>query len=122
MQIDDIRDYCLAKPGSTEDFPFDEHTLAFKVMGKMFALVNLLKWEEGNMFINLKCDPNYALKLRDQFPEDITGAYHMSKKHWNSVFINRSVSPQKITHLINHSYELVVSKLNKKQKLELSQL
>ena len=123
MQIDELRDYCLAKKGTTEDFPFDEHTLVFKVMGKMFALVGLKKWEEGNQRINLKCDPEKAIELREEYPEEIYGGYHMSKKHWNTVVINGPHLTRKEIHqFIEHSYELVVSKLAKKQKEELSKL
>jgi predicted DNA-binding protein (MmcQ/YjbR family) len=123
MQIDELRDYCLAKKGVTEDFPFDEHTLVFKVMGKMFALVGLEKWEAGKPAINLKCDPEKAIELREEYPEEIYGGYHMSKKHWNTVVINGPHLTRKEIHqFIEHSYELVVSKLTKKQKEELSKL
>jgi len=123
MQIDGLRDYCLAKKGVTEDFPFDEHTLVFKVMGKMFALVGLKKWEAGDCAINLKCDPEKAIELREQYPDEIYGGYHMSKKHWNTVVINGPhLTRKEIQHFINHSYELAVSKLTKKQKEELSKL
>lgn len=115
MNIEDFREYCLTKRGATEDFPFDEDTLVFKVGGKMFALTSLQKWEEGNHSINLKCDPEYAIELREQFPDEVFPGYHMSKKHWNTVHVDRGrLGLRKIHHLINHSYDLVVSKLPKK--------
>ena len=123
MEIDEIRQYCLKKPGTTESFPFDQHTLVFKVMGKMYALIGLEKWEAGNPAINLKCDPEKAIELRERYPDEIYGGYHMSKKHWNTVVINGPhLTPKQIIHFINHSYELVVSKLTKKQKEELNKL
>jgi len=120
MEIDELRDYCLSRKAATEDFPFDEHTLVFKVMNKVFALTNLKKWEEGDHSINLKCDPEKAINLREKYPEEIYGGYHMNKKHWNTVILNGShLTSKNIQGFINHSYELVVSKLTKKQKEEL---
>ena len=116
MNIEQYRDFCLGKKGVTESFPFDQNTLVFKVSGKMFALTSLKDWEEGMQFINLKCDPEYALELRATY-ESIDPGYHMSKKHWNSVRIYKGELPlQLITQLINHSYDLVVNSLTKKQK------
>ena len=112
MDIIQLREYCLSFKGATEDFPFDEDTLVFKVMGKMFALVGLEK-----------CDPEKAIELREKYPEEIYAGYHMSKKHWNTVVINGSqLTEKQIKHFINHSYELVVSKLTKKQKQELKEM
>ena len=123
MDIIQLREYCLSFKGATEDFPFDEDTLVFKVMGKMFALVGLEKWEMGNPAINLKCDSEKAIELREKYPEEIYAGYHMSKKHWNTVVINGSqLTEKQIKHFINHSYELVVSKLTKKQKQELKEM
>ena len=123
MDIIQLREYCLSFKGATEDFPFNEDTLVFKVMGKMFALVGLEKWEMGNPSINLKCDPEKAIELREKYPEEIYAGYHMSKKHWNTVVINGSqLTEKQIKHFINHSYELVVSKLTKKQKQELKEM
>lgn len=123
MNIEDYRAYCLAKPGTTESFPFDEHVLVFKVMNKMFALTLLKKWDEGDLSINLKCDPLKAQELRDRYPDDIFPGYHMSKKHWNTVIIEYGNLPEKIIkQLINHSYELVVSKLPKKDREQLKDL
>ncbi len=114
MNIEQIHEYCLKKKGVTEDFPFDEDTLVFKVLGKMFALVGLKKWESGEKFINLKCDPDYAEELRAEY-SSIQPGYHMSKKHWNSVYIqDGELQPKFIQELIDHSYDLVVKSLTKK--------
>jgi len=122
LDIIQLREYCLNFKGATEDFPFDEDTLVFKVMGKMFALVGLEKWEMGNPAINLKCDSEKAIELREKYPEEIYAGYHMSKKHWNTVVINGSqLTEKQIKHFINHSYELVISKLSKKIKEELKE-
>jgi len=117
MNIDELRDYCLAKPETSEEFPFDKNTLVFKVMGKMFALTSLNSWEQGDRSINLKCDPQKAEMLREHYPDDVFPGYHMNKKHWNTVNIYQTaLSEQYIRYLINHSYELVVSKLPKVKK------
>ena len=116
MNIEQFRDFCLEKKGVTESFPFDENTLVFKVAGKMFALTSLKKWEEGIQFLNLKCDPEYAIELRTTY-ESIDPGYHMSKKHWNSVRIYKGELPYElISELITQSYNLVVKSLTKKQR------
>lgn len=116
MNIEQYRDFCLAKKGVTESFPFDQNTLVFKVSGKMFALTSLKDWEEGIQFINLKCNPEYAIELRTTY-DSIDSGYHMSKKHWNSVRIHQGELPLQLIHeLINHSYDLVVKSLTKKEK------
>jgi predicted DNA-binding protein (MmcQ/YjbR family) len=115
MNIQQLYDYCLSKKGVTEHFPFDEDTLVFKVMGKMFCLASLQEWEKGNPALNLKCDPDYAEELRAEF-ESVQPGYHSNKKHWNTVYVNREISDKKIVHFIHHSYELVVSKLPKKDR------
>ncbi len=111
MDIEQIREYCISKPGVTEEFPFDADTLVFKVMGKMFALCGL----EGNpMFLNLKCDPERAVELREQY-NSIEPGYHMNKNHWNSVYFESGDVNQKLlSELIDHSYNLVVKGLPKK--------
>lgn len=120
MTIEEFRDYCLSKPGSTESFPFDEDVLVFKVLHKMFALTSLKKWEAGDYSINLKCDPDKAIELRKRYPDSVQPGYHMHKKYWNTVVIQDSdLSEKYIQYLINHSYELVVSKLPKKDKEKL---
>lgn len=116
MNIEQFRDFCLEKKGVTESFPFDENTLVFKVAGKMFALTSLKNWEEGIQFLNLKCDPEYAIELRTTY-ESIDPGYHMSKKHWNSVRIYKGELPYElISELITQSYNLVVKSLTKKQR------
>ena len=122
MHIEQLRDFCIAKKGVTEHFPFDDVTLVFKVMNKMFALVGLNHWEEGDQKINLKCDPDKSEELRGEY-EGINPGFHMSKKHWNTVNINTSdVSDDLVRELINHSYDLVVSGLTKKAQKELEEL
>lgn len=117
MNIEEFREYCIQKPGVTEEFPFDEETLVFKVMGKMFALTNLV----GDWNLALKCDPEWAIELREQFPA-IRPGYHMNKVHWNTVAMDGSLSQKLILELIDHSYQLVVAKLPGKLKKELDQL
>lgn len=117
MNIEEIREYCIAKKGIEETFPFDKVTLVFKVMGKMFALVSL---DKGTS-INLKCDPEKAVHLRDNY-ETITPGWHMNKKHWNTVEFNSSLPDTLVKELIDHSYSLVVSSLTKKLKKELEDL
>ena len=114
MNIDQLRDYCLEKKHVTEHFPFDEDVLVFKVLNKMFALSSLKKWEEGNPFINLKCDPDYAIELRAEF-ESIKPGYHMNKNLWNSVYVNKGdLQPKLIFKLIDHSYEMILKTIPKK--------
>jgi len=110
MDIEIVREYCLSKPHVTESFPFDEHTLVFKVMNKMFALIGLANEDP---YVNLKCDPDYALELREEY-DAIRPGYHMSKKHWNSVYLEHGLTRKQIAEFIDHSYDLVVSKLPKK--------
>ena len=116
MNIEQLRNYCIKKKGVTEDFPFDEDTLVFKVLGKMFALTGLQKWEAGEKTINLKCDPDYAEELRAQY-NSIQPGYHMSKKHWNTIGLTSDeVSPKFILELIDHSYNMVVKGMPKKMR------
>ena len=117
MNIEDFRDYCLAFPGVTEGFPFDESTLVFKVMGKMFAITDIDDFE----FINLKCNPDRATILREQY-EEIKPGWHMNKIHWNSVYPDGTLEDGLIQELITHSYELIVDSLPKKKKEELKTL
>ncbi len=115
MNAEDIREYCLAKRATTESTPFDDVTLIFKVAGKIFALIPL---DETKLSINLKCDPELAISLREKYPS-VQPGYHMSKKHWNTVFIDGSIDKNKILGWIDDSYKLVVQGLTKKQKKEL---
>ena len=109
MNIEEFRNYCLNKKGVEETFPFDDVTLVFKVMGKMFALTSL-KNEEFT--VNLKCDPEYAIELREEFG-DVQPGYHMSKKHWNTVHFENGLDTKFLCDLVDHSYDLVVKKLKK---------
>lgn len=118
MNIEEFRNYCLSKKGITEEFPFDAQTLVFKVMGKMFALVPL---ERIPSQANLKCDPERAIALREEYDGIITPGYHMSKVHWNTLFLE-NLPPKLINELVDHSYNLVVSKMTKKLKAELDAL
>ncbi len=118
MNIEAFREYCLAKKGVTEELPFGPDALVFKVMGKMFALCAL---ERLPPQVNLKCDPERATELREEYDGAIIPGYHMSKVHWNTLYLD-NLSPQLITELIDHSYELVVTKLTKKAKSELDEL
>ena len=111
MNIEDFRFYCLAKKGVSEEFPFGENTLVYKVAGKMFALTDLDRFES----VNLKCDPEKAVELREEFPSVLPG-YHMNKKHWNTVLMDGSVPDKLIKEWIDASYDLVVAGLSKKQK------
>ena len=121
MNIQQLYEYCLSKKGVTEHFPFDEDTLVFKVGGKMFCLTSLQNWENGNPSLNLKCDPEKAIELRAAY-EAIQPGYHMSKKHWNTVFFNSDVATKMMVELINHSYDLVFESLPKKIKQEIEKL
>lgn len=119
MNIETFRDYCLAKKGTEETFPFDEVTLVFKVMGKMFALTGL---EHEEFRVNLKCDPERAVQLREEHPDHIIAGWHMSKKHWNTVYFERGLDTKLLKEQIDHSYDMVVKKLTKKDKAILQSL
>lgn len=114
MNIEEFREYCIQKKGVTEAFPFDKNTLVFKVMGKMFALIDV----EAFDFVNLKSDPEKAVELREKY-QGIKPGYHMSKIHWNSVYVNTDVSDKLVFELVDDSYNLIVSSLTKKLKEEL---
>lgn len=118
MNIEEFREYCISKKGITEEFPFDEHTLVFKVMGKMFALVAL---ERIPSQVNLKCDPERAIALREEYDGEIIPGYHMSKVHWNTLMLG-NLPPKLIMDLVDHSYDLVISKFTKKLKAEFDTL
>ena len=114
MDLELFREYCLSKPGATEDMPFGEDVLVFRVGGKMFALVAL---DEVPPRVNLKCDLDLALELRDRY-EQVTPGYHMNKKHWNT--IESGIPITELRKMIDHSYELVAKSLprGKRKKLE----
>lgn len=114
MNIEQLREYCLSLPHTSEDMPFDEETLVFKVGDKMFCFTSLF----GEFRINLKCDPDEALELRETFSSVIPG-YHMNKKYWNTVILDGSISDNMLKTWIGKSYKLVVEKLTKKEKGQL---
>ncbi len=115
MTTDDIREFCLQKPNTTESFPFDTHCLVFKVMDKIFALCPLLKWEAGAPSITLKCDPTYAIELREQY-QSISPGFHSNKKHWNTIYLEMNeIPPKLLLKLITHSYNMVVKNMSKKK-------
>ena len=117
MNIEEYRNYCISKKGVTESFPFDETTLVFKVMNKMFSLTGIDEFA----FINLKCDPEKAIELREEY-EGVTPGYHMNKILWNSVYTNKDVPDKLIYQWIDDSYDLIVSSLTKKLQIELESL
>lgn len=114
MNIEYFREYCLSKKGVEETFPFGEDTLVFKVMGKMFALTSFS--EPDNC--NLKCDPEYAIELRNKY-EAVQPGYHMNKQHWNTVSYHPDLPDKEILGMVDHSYELVVAGLPKKLRDQL---
>lgn len=115
MNIEEFREYCLQKPLVTEEFPFDESTLVFKVAGKMFALTDL----EGDFTINLKCEPELAMELREKYMCVLPG-FHMNKKHWNTIVVDGSVADNILREWIDHSYNKVVEGLPKKIRDKIS--
>ncbi len=117
MNIEFYRGYCLKKPGVTESFPFDNNTLVFKVMNKMFALCDVDLFTS----VNLKCDPERAVQLREEY-EAINPGYHMNKVHWNTIQNDGTVPDKLFLELIDHSYQLIVESLPKKLKEELANL
>ncbi len=110
MNIEELRDYCLNMRGVTEDFPFDENTLVFKVGGKMFLLTGLNR----AFSINVKCDPETAIELREKYTAVLPG-YHMNKKHWNTVIIDGTLSDKLIYNWIEDSYNRVLKTLSRKE-------
>lgn len=114
MDIESFREHCIVKKGVTEEFPFDNQTLVFKVMGKVFALADVDLFTS----VNLKCDPERAVELRERY-DGIQPGYHMNKKHWNTVLMDGTIPDVLTKELIDHSYELVVKGLPKKLKEEL---
>lgn len=111
-----LRDYMLDKPATADDFPFGPQAMVFRVAGKIFAI---MPWEENPISVSLKCDPDRAVELREQYP-GITGAWHLNKTHWNGVRMDDSVSMELVQELIDHSYELIVASLPKKLREGLS--
>lgn len=117
MNIELIREYCLSKRGVTEDFPFDEVTLVIRVMDKMFVLLSLDKPD----YVAMKCDPEYAMELREHYLE-IEGAKHFNKKYWNQINLQGVVPDSLIRELIDHSYNEVIKKFTRKMRAQFEAL
>ncbi|MBW1708710.1 MAG: MmcQ/YjbR family DNA-binding protein [Deltaproteobacteria bacterium] len=115
MDIDTLRAYLLKKPEAKEEFPFGPEAMVFKVMGKMFALV---AWAENPLRVSLKCDPDLALSLREVY-KAVQPAYHMNKRHWNTVVLDKTVPNNEIFTMIDDSYELVVKGLKKTERAKI---
>ncbi|HWM23453.1 MAG TPA: MmcQ/YjbR family DNA-binding protein [Chthoniobacterales bacterium] len=115
MNIETFREYCLSKPAATEDTPFGPEDIVFKVEGKMFAIAAL---DEVPPRVNLKCDPDLALELRDRY-EQVQPGYHMNKKHWNTVELDGVIPQAEIRKMVDHSYDLVVRSLPKAKREKL---
>lgn len=115
MDLEQLREYCLSKPGASEDFPFGPDVLVFRVGGKLFVLTNV---EQFPTTFNAKCDPERVEDLRARHPA-ITPGYHMNKKHWNTISLDGSLGPELVKELVDHSYDLVAKSLPKKVRLEL---
>jgi predicted DNA-binding protein (MmcQ/YjbR family) len=113
MNVEELREYCLSKKAVTESTPFDDVTLVFKVADKMYALLPL---DAVELSINLKCDPERAIALREKYPETVLPGYHMNKSHWNTVMVDGKLTREQLLELIDHSYDLIVESLNRKQR------
>jgi predicted DNA-binding protein (MmcQ/YjbR family) len=109
MNIETLREYCLSKPGTEETLPFGPDTLVYKVGGKVFLLTGL---DTGELRFNVKCDPDKAIELREEYPCVLPG-YHMNKKHWNTIVVDGSVSSKQLKEWIDWSYKLVKAKKKK---------
>ena len=112
MNIETLRDYCLSKPDTEETLPFGPDTIVYKVGGKVFLLTGL---DSEDLRFNVKCDPEKALELREEYPCVVPG-WHMNKKHWNTIVVDGSVSTKQLKEWIDHSYDLVAGSLSKKKK------
>jgi predicted DNA-binding protein (MmcQ/YjbR family) len=115
MDLETIRKYCLEKKYTTEEFPFGETTLVFKVAGKMFLLIGL---DNLPLQFNVKCDPDLAQELREAY-SSVIPAFHMNKKHWNTIIINGQLNSRQIREMIDASYDLVVNALPLKERKKL---
>jgi len=116
MNLSQFQEYCLSLPGVTEEFPFGDEILVYKVCGKVFALSGLSNFES----INLKCDPEEAVELRERY-EGVIPGYHMNKKHWNTVDVHSGIPNKLLLEWIRNSYNLVVASLPKKEREKLGQ-
>ena len=104
MDIEELRTYILQKPAVTEGFPFGEDTLVFKVNEKIFLLTGL---DSSPLQFNVKCDPDKAIELREEYPENILPGYHMNKKHWNTIIVDGGIPKKLILEMLDDSYKLV---------------
>jgi len=118
MNIEELREYCISKKGVAESLPFGPETLVFKVMDKIFLLAGM---DDRPLQFNVKCDPEKVIELREHY-SCVKPAYHMNKKHWNTVIVDDSVSIKLLHEWITDSYNLVVSGLTKKEKQELLEM
>ena len=112
MNLEELREYCLSLPHTTEDMPFDEDILVFRICNRIFALTSL---ESVPLRVSLKCDPERAIELREQYPDKIVAGYHLNKKHWNTVSLE-DLSHPLIKEMIQHSYDQVLAKVPKKER------
>jgi predicted DNA-binding protein (MmcQ/YjbR family) len=117
MEREELRAYCLSQKSAVEEFPFGDDAAVFKVCGKMFALLPV----NGPLTISLKCDPDFAIMLRETYPA-ITAAYHMNKRHWNGVSIDGTIPDDEIYNWVDHSYDQVVKGLTRAQRKLLGQM
>lgn len=121
MNINDLKEYCMSKKGTSIDFPFDDRTMVFKIGSKMYALTDIKVADESEQRINLKCNPDLALDLRENFEAVIPG-YHMNKKHWNTIYINKDMPQKQLFEMIDHSYSLIFKSLKKSEKEKILKL
>lgn len=110
MHIEELRTYCLSKKDTAETLPFGPDTLVFKVNGKVFLLTGL---DSHPLQLNVKCDPDKAIELREAYPQSVLPGYHMNKKHWNTIVVDGMLSNKQLKEMIDNSYELVNSKKKK---------
>ncbi len=115
MNLEELRDYCLSLPHVTEDMPFGEDILVFRICNRIFVLTSL---ESVPLRVSLKCDPERAIELREQYPDKIIAGYHLNKKHWNTVLLE-GLPPALIKEMIQHSYDQVLAKVPKKEREKL---
>ncbi|MFD2743449.1 MULTISPECIES: MmcQ/YjbR family DNA-binding protein [Sphingobacterium] len=120
MDIESLRIYCLQKPGVSEELPFGPDTLVFKVGLKIFLLIGLDQVDA--LSFNVKCAPEWAIELRESYPQTVFPGYHMNKKHWNTVFAHREADDHQLREWIDHSYDLVFRGLPKKQQEEIKEM
>ena len=112
MNLEELRDYCLSLPHVTEDMPFDEDILVFRICNRIFVLTSL---NTVPLRVSLKCNPERAIELREEYPNKIVAGYHLNKKHWNTVLLE-GLSLSLIKEMIQHSYDQVLAKVPKKER------